>query len=108
MTEPQQQVGNQVPHSVDLSSFHGVLAALVGQILTVSNTESYEDVPMGHRIAPAVYKAKLTSVKTDYLTLVTDFKHASGEIHHESAKQFIPLSRVKRVSVMKSEKIIHL
>ena len=95
-------------HSHSLDSFPGVLAALVGSVVTVANSESYEDAPVGHRLGAGFYKAKVVAIHDDHVVLGTQFRHSSGHGEVEPVKQFIPLSRVKRISVMKSEKILHI
>ena len=91
-----------------LESFSEVLQALVGKVVTVANAESYEDSPVGHRLGAGFYKAKVLDVKDDHVVLATQFRHSSGHGEDEPVKQFIPKSRVKRISVMKSEKILHI
>ena len=82
--------------------------ALVGHVVTVANSESYEDAPVGHRLGAGFYKAKVIEMKGDHLILGTQFRHSSGHGEDEPVKQFVPLTRIKRVSVMKSEKILHI
>ena len=89
-------------------TFADILKALVGQVVTMSNPESYEESMAGHRLATDFYKAKVLQVTPEYITVVTEFKHTKGNVPKEPVKQFIPLVAVKRVSVMKSEKIIHI
>jgi len=94
------------PHTPD--TFADVLRALVGSVITVANSESYEDAPVGHRLGAGFYKAKVMELKEDHLVLGTQFRHSSGHGNDEPVKQFVPLLRIKRVSVMKSEKILHI
>ncbi|MDP6850580.1 MAG: hypothetical protein QGH51_02155 [Planctomycetota bacterium] len=89
-------------------SFTDILKALVGQIVTISNPESYEEAMAGHRLAADFYKSKVLQVTPEYIVTVTEFKHTKGKVPKEPAKQFIPIHAIKRVSVMKSEKIIHI
>jgi hypothetical protein len=91
-----------------IQSFHDVLAALVGKVVTVANSESYEDAPVGHRLGAGFYRAKVTSLKEDFLILATQFHHSNPHEDDEAVSQYLPLSRIKRVSVMKSEKILHI
>jgi hypothetical protein len=91
-----------------LDTFPDILRALVGSVVTVANSESYEDAPVGHRLGAGFYKAKVMELKGDHLILGTQFRHSSGHGNDEPVKQFVPLSRIKRVSVMKSEKILHI
>jgi len=108
MMEIPQEHAPDSPHHKSIDTFAKVLAALVGKVVTVANSESYEDATIGHRLGAGFYDARILELRTDFLILVTEFHHASGHGADEPVKQFIPLSRVKRVSVMKSEKIIHI
>ncbi len=91
-----------------IHKFTDVLAALVGKVVTVANAESYEDAPVGHRLGAGFYRAKVTSLKEDFLVLATHFHHTSPHEDDEPVSQYLPISRIKRVSVMKSEKILHI
>jgi hypothetical protein len=101
-TPAEQQVSHPMETMTD------VLKALVGKLITVANPESYEDAPVGHRLTTGFYKAKIMAVKSDHIVLLTEFKHIRGGASSEATKQFIPLAKVKRVSVMKSEKVLHI
>ena len=94
--------------ATDPSTFQEVLKVLTGQIVTVANPESYEEAPLGHRLTTGFYKARILKVGDDFVSLATEFKHTKGEIPKEPVKQFVPLHSIKRISVMKSEKVIHL
>lgn len=91
-----------------LETFPDVLQALVGKVVTVANPESYEDAPVGHKLTVGFYRAKILAVVQDHLVLFTEFKHTRGKENSEAVKQFIPLERIKRVSIMKSERVLHL
>lgn len=90
------------------ATFHEMLKVLTGQIVTMANPESYEDAVAGHRLTTGFYKAKILGVGEDYLSVATEYKHAKGEIKKEPVKQFIPFHSIKRISVMKSQRVIHL
>jgi hypothetical protein len=91
-----------------LETMPEVLQALAGKLITVANPESYEDAPVGHRLTTGFYKAKIIAVKTDHIVLLTEFKHIRGSSASEATKQFIPIARIKRISVMKSDRILHI
>lgn len=94
--------------AVDSRSFHDVLKGLVGKPVTVVNPESYEDAPVGHRLTTGFYRGKVGSVAGDYFTIAVEYLHKRAK-EKEPVKQFIPLSRVKRISLMKGgERLIHL
>ena len=103
-----QEEASTAAKSADINNFRDVLRAMSGQIVTVVNPESYEDAPMGSRLTTGFYKAKVLSVGSDFVSLATEFVHKKGEQAREPVKQFIPVARIKRVSVMKTDKVIHL
>ena len=98
----------QAKNSGSLQTFQSILTALVGKVVTVANSESYEDATIGHRLGAGFYDAKVLEIREDFIILATEFHHARGHGGDEPVKQFIPIGRVKRVSVMKSEKILHI
>ncbi len=90
-------------------SFHDVLRALVGKIVTTVNPESYEHAPVGFQIRSGFYRAKVVGVGRDYLILMTEFPtNPRDKETGEPVKQFIPLGNIKRISVMKGEVLLHL
>lgn len=99
---------DSVANSQDFNNFRDVLLAMAGQVVTVVNPESYEDAPMGHRLTTGFYKAKVLAVGSDFVSLATEFVHKKGGQAREPVQQFIPVAHIKRVSVMESEKVIHL
>ncbi len=89
-------------------TFVDVLKSFIGKVITVVNPESYEDAPLGHDIRKGWYPAKPVGMGVDYLIVVTEYKHAGKKATKEPVKQFIPLARIKRISQMKSELLIHI
>ncbi len=92
-------------------SFGDVLRALVGKPVTVVNPESYEDAPVGHQIRVGFYKAKVAGLGRDYLILHTSFAsigRTGKTLKEEPVKQFIPIERIKRLSLMEKECVLHL
>lgn len=89
--------------------YRGVLKALLGKPVTIVNPESYEAAPtMGFHLKESFYKGKITALGKDYLvfqTIVTLSKKEGGQ---QPVQQYIPLARVKRLSVMKSEVLLHI
>jgi len=108
MTESEAKRESEPAKAAPLTSFSSVLKALIGKVVTVANPESYEDAPIGHRIHAGFYSAKIVDVRDDFLILATQFHHARGQGGDEPVSQYIPIGKVKRVSVMKSEKILHI
>ena len=104
MTETSQETQK----SVEINSFRDILLAMVGKVVTVVNPESYEDAPMGSRLTTGFYRAKVLVVGDDFISLATEFQHKKGDQAKEAVRQFVPLANVKRISVMKSDRLIHL
>ena len=92
--------------TIEDKHFLDILRALVGKTITVVNPESYESAPVGYKLTTGFYRGKVTALGRDYLVMVTEFerKKESSEV----VKQFIPIAQVKRVSVLKKERILHL
>lgn len=111
MSETTQDKGTITPLSAPIiedRSFHELLRSLTGQIVTIVNPESYEDAPVGHQIRTGFYRAKPIGLGEDYLILATEMVRKGPVSGKEPVRQFIPLSRIKRISILKNEKLIHL
>ena len=97
---------------IGASTFRDLLRSLIGQPVTIVNSESYEDAPVGHQLRPAFYRAKPVRMGEDYLVLVGVFVHprsgAGSDPTKEPIRQYIPLARIKRVSILETEWLIHL
>ena len=94
--------------NVENKSYVDIIRGLVGNLVTVVNPESYEGAPVGYALRTGFYKAKVTAAGEDYLVLVTEFTPSGRKVEKEPVKQYVPLRRVKRVSMTKSERILHL
>ena len=88
--------------------FADILRSLVGKVVTVVNPESYEHAPLGFTLKAGFYKAKVASLGNDYFVLITEHKKAGKDAGKEPVKQFLPFGVVKRISLMKSECLIHI
>jgi hypothetical protein len=92
-------------------SFHDILSSLVGSVVTIANPESFEHSPMGRQLKAGIYKAKLIAMGRDYLVLLTeDVKQGKRgeEPVKEPVRQYLPISRIKRFSHMKSDRVLHI
>ena len=89
-------------------TFDAVLRSMVGKVVTFVNPESYEDAPVGYRLTTGFYKAKVVAVGDDYLSVATELIHKRGEKETEPVRQFIPMAQIKRISIMKGERLIHV
>ena len=94
--------------AVEQKHYAEIVRSLMGKTVTVANPESYEDAPVGHTLKVGFYRAKITGGGIDYLVAMTEYKHAGKAGGVEPVKQFIPFSKIKRVSVLKSEIVLHL
>lgn len=108
MSEPTKEIQPTAPATKAPQSFQAVLEQLKGKVVTMVNPESFEDAAVGNRLVTGFYKAKITFVGDDYLELVTEFAHKRGEQKKEPVKQYIPLDKIKRISLMKTERLIHI
>ena len=111
MSETEADRGAIAPRPAPLREdrgFRDLLETLVGQIVTIVNPESYEDAPVGHQIRVGFYHAKPIGLGNDYLILATEYVHKGKETAKEPVRQYVPLTKIKRISIMKSERLIHL
>ena len=108
-TEGSEKLAAKAGPVIEERGFNEVVKTLLGKVVTIVNPESYEDAPLGHQIRAGWYQAKVVGMGNDYLILVTEYVHAGSKTDsREPVKQFIPLAQIKRVSVMKSERLIHI
>lgn len=96
------------PQAMEERDFSDVLKSYLGKLITVVNPESYEDAPLGHDIRKGWYPAKPVGFGRDYMIVVTEYKHAGKKATKEPVKQYIPFARIKRISVMKTEVLVHI
>ena len=91
-------------------TYREVLSSLSGKVVTIVNPESYEEGPVCNRLTTSFYRAKVLALSDDFVKLQTVYrKHgAKSETEHEPVVQYVPIDRVKRVSVMRTDTILHL
>ncbi len=87
--------------------FIDLVKGMLGKTVTIVNPESYEHAPVGFTLKAGFYRAKLAGIGKDYLVLVTEMKKGKTD-SGEPVKQFLPFSQIKRVSLMKTERLIHI
>lgn len=80
--------------------------SLVGKTVTMVNPESFEPAPIGHTLRAGFYRAKITGVGRDYLIVATEMARKGKD--PEPVRQYIPISRIHRISLMKTDCLIHL
>lgn len=90
--------------------YRDVFAALTGKVVTIVNPESFEEAAVGHKLTTSFYRGKILGVGEDHFRLQTVFKKHGGkaDADTEAVVQYVPFQQVKRVSVMKTESVIHL
>lgn len=97
---------NPTIHSGD---FRTLLEEHLGKIFLIANPESFEETGLGHKIQAGWYKAKLIGLGADYIIVITEFSHGTGKhAEKEPVKQFIPIAQIKRISLMRSERLLHI
>jgi hypothetical protein len=92
---------------VEDKTFLDLLKSSLGKTFTIVNPESYEHAPVGFTIKAGYYRAKLAGMGQDYLILVTEMKKGKND-PGEPVKQFLPISQVKRISMMRTERMLHI
>jgi hypothetical protein len=106
MTEETQPETEPKSATMEDRQFLDILRALVGKSITVVNPESYESAPVGYKLTTGFYRGKLTALGRDYLVMMTEFERKKGS--PEPVKQYIPIQQIKRISLMKAERVLHL
>ena len=113
MSETKQQdkgerVAASAPASIENRSYIEILGALAGKVVTVVNPESYESAPLGFQLKTGFYRAKVMGVGKDYVILKTELEKKGKDAGKEPVRQFIPIGRIKRISLLEKERLIHL
>lgn len=97
----------EVP-TASMHSMADVLASLKGKIVTMVNPESLEDAPMGYQLTTGFYRAKILTVSDQMVIVGTELVRKGREAAKEPVKQFIPIHRIKRISIAKSDILVHI
>ena len=83
--------------------------SLEGRVVTVVNPESYRATPTGsHKLDVQFYKGKVKAVCKDFIILICEFVLDTKGERKEPVQQYIPFNRIKRVSIMAKEILLHL
>ena len=86
-----------------------ILKGLLGRVVTFVNAESFEEGGLGHKVEAGWYKGRLAGMGKDYLIVITEFRHGTGKKStKEPVRQYVPFDKMKRVSVMKSQVLVHI
>ena len=94
--------------STSPATYVDVLKTVTGKMITVVNPESVEDAPTGYQLIRGFYRAKVLTVAEDYVTIVVEFVRRRGEKGKEPVKQYLPVHKIKRLTVSKSEIFLHI
>ncbi len=90
-------------------TFRQILERHLGKEFMVVNPESFEDSAFGHQLHAAWYHAKLVALGIDFAVLVMEYQHGSGKsATKEPCEMYVPMAKIRRVSIMKSERILHI
>lgn len=108
MTEPIKEIQPASKPVVHAESYREVIEQLVGKVVTMVNPESFEDATVGSRLVTGFYKAKISFVGADYVEVLTELERKRGGPRKEPVKQFIPIRKIKRISLLKGERLIHI
>jgi len=101
-------MSDPAPAAAEPKDFRAILKALLGKKITVVNPESYEAAPVGFRLKEGFYEGKLIGLGADFITMATVFESAKKGGGAQPVKQFIPMARIKRVSLMKDAVLMHI
>lgn len=93
---------------MDAKSMEEVCKALIGQVVTVINPQSYIPTLTGYKIDVQTYKAKIVSFEDKTLKILTEYMSDPHKKVKEKAYQFIPIQQVRRVTVSQSDRFISL
>ena len=93
---------------VEERSFDQLLKDLLGKTVTIVNPESYEHAPVGYTLKTGFYRAKIIGKGHDYLIIVTELKKGGKDASGDPVKQYLPIAHVKRISLMKTERLLHI
>ena len=87
-----------------------VLRRLQGRSVLVVTPDHYEQTPAGCSIRPYCYEAQVLAVKNHHMVLEYYAKVGRGSrtSHEERAREFIPVNKIRRVTITNSRRTIHL
>ena len=94
--------------TAEANTLKEVLNKLEGKVLTIINPESYKATPLGFRLDTQFYKGKIKTVKEDHLVLLCEFVKDARKGDKEVVTQYLPLDRIKRVSMLPDEICLHI
>ena len=88
-------------------NYRNVLESLVGKNVTVVNPESFEARQNeGHELRESHYPGKISGFGEDYMIFNTVL--GASKKNRQPVQQYIPLARIKRISVLPANTLLHL
>ncbi|MHC4077700.1 MAG: hypothetical protein ACYST0_04560 [Planctomycetota bacterium] len=94
---------------IEDKSLTDVLKGMLGKVVMFVNAESFEEGGLGYTLEAGWYRGKLIGLGNDYLIVMSEFKRGVGKkATKEPVKQYVPLEKVKRISVLKTQIIVHI
>ncbi len=106
MSEQQATQEAPQPRTED-RDYRNVLESLVGKQVTFVNPESFEALPSaGHELREGWYPGKIAGFGKDFVIFNTVL--AATKKDRQPVKQYIPLARIKRISMMRTNTLIHI
>ena len=94
--------------AVEAEKYREILEKIVGKTLTVINPECYKAHRLGYRIEADFYKGKILEVKEDHVILSFRFAKDPKKEEMVPVTQYVPIERIKRVSILPDEILFHL
>ncbi len=95
--------------ATEVKTFNDILHSIVGKVVTVINPESYRATPLGYKLDTQYYKGKVKMMGPDYIVLLTEWiPDPKKKEDRETVTQYIPLDKVKRVSILPKEVLFHM
>jgi hypothetical protein len=88
-----------------MAGFKDLLAAWIGQEVTVINPESFKLTQLGKGLGFQTYPAKVDEVGDDFVKLA--FSSVKGE-SQTAVEQIVPMGHIKRLSLWGDERYLHL
>lgn len=107
MTEASPETKIDTPMAAP-ETYRALLASLTGKVVTMVNPESLEEAPTGYQLTKGFYRAKVLDVGRDYVAVIVEFVHRRGDKSKETVKQYLPIGKIKRLTVSKSEVFLHI
>jgi hypothetical protein len=93
---------------MDAKTIDEVCKALIGQVVTIINPQSYIPTLTGYKIDVQTYKAKVLGYESHTLKILTEYISDPHKKVKEKAFQFIPGQQIRRVTISQSERFISL